>query len=93
MPIKCGANKVEITPEFSKELGPIYVAGYASMEAPMFEGVHDPIYARILVLSSNKTKIALISVEVIGLFNEYIETIKEDLRAFGFEKTNYRSFV
>jgi hypothetical protein len=87
--MQCGVSKVEITPR--REFGEIYIAGYATMEAPIVNGVHDPIHARTLVLSDGKERIILISIEVVGLLQDEINKIKNDLIGLGFKKS--RIFV
>lgn len=62
-----GVAKVNITPE-----APIPMSGYGGREAP-FKGVHDDIFARVLVVSNGENKAAIISVEVIGISNSFWE--------------------
>ncbi|TFG16542.1 MAG: PIG-L family deacetylase [Promethearchaeota archaeon] len=87
--MKCGAHKAEITPK--PEFGDIYIAGYATMEAPLVDGVHDPIHARTLVLSDGNERVVLVSVEVVGLLQDEINKIKDDLEGLGFKRS--RIFV
>jgi LmbE family N-acetylglucosaminyl deacetylase len=87
--MKCGAHKINITPKI--EFGDVFIAGYATMEAPLVNGVHDPIHARSLVLSDEKEQIVFISVEVVGLLQDVIEQIKCDLMGLGFKSS--RIFV
>lgn len=87
--MQCGVSKVNITPE--NEFGNMFIAGYATMEAPLVNGVHDPIFVRSLVLSSEKEKIALISVEVIGLLQNFVKLVKNDIEGLGFKES--RIFV
>jgi LmbE family N-acetylglucosaminyl deacetylase len=85
MHMQCGVSKVEITPK--SEFGSTYIAGYASMEAPLIEGVHDAIYIRSMILSEEKEQIVLISVECVGLLQDFITQVKNDLVGFGFKKS------
>ncbi|MBN2155654.1 MAG: PIG-L family deacetylase [Candidatus Lokiarchaeota archaeon] len=87
--MKCGTYKVEITPR--EEFGNMYIAGYATMEAPLVEGLHDPIYVRSLVLDDDKERIVLISVECVGLLQDFISLVKADLVGLGLKKS--RIFV
>lgn len=59
-PLRAGAAKVDITPP--KEMFPI-------RGNQVLVGVHDPLYARALVLDNGVSKIALISVDTTGLPN------------------------
>lgn len=60
-----GAAKVIITPA-----SPIPMSGYGGRKDP-FKGVHDDIYARIVVFSDGKNKAAIISTELIGISNVF----------------------
>jgi hypothetical protein len=57
--LRAGAAKVDITPP--KEMFPI------NQGMQVLGGVHDPIYARALVLDNGITKVALISVDTAGM--------------------------
>jgi len=59
-PLRAGAAKVEITPP--KEMFPI-------RGNQVLAGVHDPLYARALVLDNGSSKVALISVDTAGMAN------------------------
>ncbi len=84
--LKCGVAKRKIDPP--SDIGDIYIAGYLAMEAPKVDGVHDSIYTRALVLSDGEKKVALISVECVGLLADFIDKVKERLEAYGFSKRN-----
>lgn len=90
MILKCGASKEEITPP--EGIGDTYIAGYLTMMAPKIKRVHDPIFARSLVLSDGDNKIALVSVEVIGLLADFIKKVKERLSAYGYFYKNVYIF-
>ncbi len=81
--LKCGVSKKDITPNFN-QVGDIQVAGYLTMMAPKFKSVHDSIHARAMVLSDDETKIALVSVECIGLLADFIDRVRDRLRAHGY---------
>lgn len=59
------AVKVLITPQTS-----IPMSGYAKRTNP-FKGVHDDIYARVVVISDGTKKAAIISAEIIGISNSF----------------------
>jgi hypothetical protein len=44
--------------------------------------VHDPIMARAVVLSDGKQKIALVSVDVVGLFNAVAQSVRKQVDGF-----------
>lgn len=66
-----GAEKIIITP--SK---PIPMSGYGGRKDP-FKGVHDDIYARVVVLSDGTNKAAIISVELVGISNSFWKEVTE----------------
>ncbi|TXT58470.1 MAG: hypothetical protein BAJALOKI2v1_360016 [Promethearchaeota archaeon] len=84
--LKCGVAKRSINPPDNIE--DIYIAGYLAMEAPKVDGVHDSIYTRTIVLSDKEKRVALISVECVGLLADFVNKVKERLEAYGFEKRN-----
>jgi neutral ceramidase len=55
--LRVGAAKVDITP---KDL-----TGLVSVWAKAFEGVHDPIYARVLVLDNGGTTAAIVALDLV----------------------------
>jgi hypothetical protein len=60
-----GSAKIRITPET-----PIPMSGYGGRTAP-FKGVHDDLYARVIVISDGTNKAVLISADVIGFSNSF----------------------
>jgi len=84
MVLECGAAKINIKPPTN--IGDLYIAGYMAMEAPKIKGVHDPIFCRAIILNDGKQKIALVSVECIGLLADFIDVVKKRLEAYDFEK-------
>ncbi len=73
-----GFAAVDVTPEIGKK--PVYLAGFG--ENRQATKIHDPISARAVVLADGSTKIALVSVDVVGLFITSIERIREKLPGF-----------
>lgn len=90
MVLKCGAAKSKINPPIN--VGDTYMAGYLTMMAPKIKDVHDPIFARALVISDHEKKIALISAELIGLLADFIDKVKYRLAAYGFPHKNVYIF-
>src|ERR1043166_8468905 len=62
--LHAGFGEADITPKVGKK--PVYLAGFGKGRAAT--GVHDPLMARAVVLKDKGTKIALVSVDVVGLF-------------------------
>ncbi|MEA4936021.1 hypothetical protein SDC9_67958 [bioreactor metagenome] len=58
-------EKILITPQT-----PLPMSGYASRKAP-FKGVHDDIYARVLVVGDGTKNAAIISTEIIGISDSF----------------------
>jgi hypothetical protein len=52
---------------------PIYMAGFDTREAA---GIHDHLWARGVVLESRGTKIAMVTLDLIGYFNNEVQTIR-----------------
>ena len=68
-------GKVEITPDINARR--VYLAGYGNGRRAT--GVHDPLYARGVVLSDGEHTVALVAVDVIGLFREDVQAIRKRL--------------
>jgi hypothetical protein len=64
-----GAAKIVITPQ-----KPIPMSGYGGRKDP-FKGVHDEIYARIVVFSDGNNKAAIISAEIVGISNVFWDEV------------------
>ena len=82
--LKCGTSKKSIIPP--DDIGDNYIAGYLMMMAPKIKGVHDSIFARAMVLSDESTKIALVSVDCIGLLADFIDRVRDRLLAYDFKE-------
>ena len=61
-PMFAGAAVVDITPAININMG-----GYSARKFPS-AGTHDPLNARILVLSDGETEIAIVICDVVGVF-------------------------
>ena len=69
-----GFGEVEITPEVGgKEK--VWLAGYSAGRAAT--GVHDPLMARCVVLKDGEQKIALVSVDLVGLQFPAVQEIRK----------------
>jgi neutral ceramidase len=73
-PLRAGAAKVDISP--TKEMFPI------AQGPQTLGGVHDPIYARALVLDNGSSKVALISVDTAGMQNaaDITKAVSDELK-------------
>src|SRR5690349_19571633 len=67
--LKAAAGKVDITPDHS-----VFMAGYQWNRRSV--DAHDRLMARCLVLESAGTRIAFVSLDVIGLFRMDIQKIR-----------------
>ncbi len=68
--VRAGAAKVNITPD-----SPVFIAGYGQNR--ISTGVHDPIWARCMVLEIGGSRIAFVSLDLIGLFWDDVEVIRK----------------
>jgi len=75
-PLAAGFAAVEITPDLKGEK-PVYMAGYGMNRRA--KGVHDPLYARTVVLASGEDKIAIVSVDLVGLQYPEVRAIRAQL--------------
>jgi hypothetical protein len=71
-----GFAKRTITPEIGK--APVYLAGFGRNRAAT--GVHDELWARAVAVSDGKQKIAIVSVDLVGVFHADVEKARERLQ-------------
>lgn len=69
--MRVGIGEADVTPPF-----PCVLAGFGLARKELHEGVHDPIGAQCVVFESRGSRVALCSVEVIGLNAELIGRIR-----------------
>jgi hypothetical protein len=85
--LQAAAGKVDITPILGVEH--VYMAGFGSMgRRPT--GVHDPLEARILLLSDGRLKVGIVSLDLIGFFRRQVQELR---RLSGFDKPGAFLFV
>ncbi|MGV3488766.1 MAG: neutral/alkaline non-lysosomal ceramidase N-terminal domain-containing protein [Tuberibacillus sp.] len=72
MSINCGAAKVSITPEGSKML-----SGYAAHRPSA--GIHDHLYARIIVLNEDGNYFIIVSLDLIGVDKIYTHQLRDKI--------------
>lgn len=77
--LQAGFAEVEITPDVGEDRA-VWLAGY--LPGRRAESIHDPLFARCVVLSDGLRKIALVSVDLIGLQYPLICDIREQLDDF-----------
>jgi hypothetical protein len=78
-PLQVGFGETDITPDV-KGKKPVWLAGYGPGRKAT--GVHDPLMARCLVLGDGTEKIALVSVDLIGLQYPNVKEIRKGLADF-----------
>lgn len=78
---RVGFAEVDITPALDGKT-PVYLAGFGHNRQAT--AVHDPLKARAIVLADGRRKIAIISVDVIGLFHQSAQRVREKLPGFDY---------
>ena len=83
--LKCGASEIVITPELGVSI-PGYFTGRPAT------GKKDDLYAHALVLNDEKTTIALISLDIIGMTEKMADAIRTRVNELtGIEKETRES--
>jgi hypothetical protein len=77
--LEAGFGSADITPKVGGDK-PVYLAGFGKNRKAT--GVHDPLMARAIVLRAGNEKIALVSVDVVGLFLDSVERVRAKLPGF-----------
>jgi hypothetical protein len=73
-----GFGESNVTPDIGKK--PVYLAGFGKNRKAT--KVHDPLFARAIVLEHDKKKIAIVAVDVVGLFNDVAQNVRKQLPGF-----------
>lgn len=76
--LSVGFGEVDVSPVLGKK--PVYLAGFGQDRKAT--KIHDPIMARAVVFSDGTRKIAMASVDVVGLFIQNVESIRKNLPAY-----------
>jgi hypothetical protein len=79
-PLRAGFGECDITPKLGSK--PVYLAGFGKNRKA--GGVHDPLMARAVVLDDGKKKLALVSVDLVGLFQATVEHVRQKLPGFSY---------
>jgi len=77
--LDAGLAVVDLTPD-----RPVPLAGYAARFGQVSDGVHDPVKARALVLDDGATKVAIVSVDLLGVTREAKAAVVERVARRGF---------
>jgi hypothetical protein len=86
--LRVGFGEANVTPALQRslppkqELNPVYLAGFGKNRKAT--KVHDPLMARAIVLEHDKKKIAIVSVDVVGLFNDMAQAVRRQLPGFAY---------
>lgn len=79
--METGFGVVDITPDLSSEQ-PVWLAGYGQNRRAT--GVHDPIYARAVVVRDGNQKVAIVVADVVGIFYPTTLEIRKRLPDFDY---------
>jgi hypothetical protein len=79
--LSVGLAEADVTPKLDPKK-PVYMAGFGHDRKAT--KVHDPIMARAVVLSDGKQKVALVAVDVVGLFNAVAESVRKQVDGFAY---------
>ncbi len=71
--LEAAAAKVDITPDLKTEK--VWLAGFGA-KGRRPAGVHDPLYARIIVLRDGKKTVALVGLDLLGFYINYTRALR-----------------
>jgi hypothetical protein len=77
--LEAGFGEADITPAVADKK-PVYMAGFGNNRKAT--GVHDPLFARAVVLRKGDVKIALVSIDVVGFFYPNVQRVRKELKGF-----------
>ncbi|MGC8833015.1 MAG: neutral/alkaline non-lysosomal ceramidase N-terminal domain-containing protein [Armatimonadota bacterium] len=72
--LKVGAASLDITPA-----NPCHLSGYAARQQPSI-GVHDPVFAKAVVMDDGGAKVAVVSCDLLGFTPAFSDRLRERLR-------------
>jgi hypothetical protein len=85
--LEAAAGKVEITPDLKTER--VWMAGFgATGRKPA--GVHDPLYARLVVLREGKNTVAVVGLDLLGFYRNDVADLR---RLSGFDAPGRSLFL
>src|SRR5215475_4385887 len=76
--LEAGFGKTDITPKLGET--PVYMAGFGNDRVAT--KIHDPLMARAAVVKDDNTKIALVSIDVVGFGYPNVLRIRKQLPGF-----------
>src|SRR6516162_8911244 len=77
-PLHVGFGETDVTPDPAKSA--VWLAGFGKNRKAT--KIHDPLMARAVVFAHDKQKIAIVSVDVVGLFNDVAQSVRKQLPGF-----------
>ena len=78
--LSVGFGECDVSPAIGKK--PVYLAGFTADRTAT--KIHDPIMARAIALNDGTKTIALVSVDLIGLFLPTVEQVRKELKGFDY---------
>jgi neutral ceramidase len=84
--VMAGAAKADITPDPAKYRVPL--AGYGARMGKPATGIHDPLYAKVLVLKDGDRQLALITCDLRSITPELKRLVVEKIAPQGFSADN-----
>src|SRR5271165_6966901 len=78
--LRVGFGERNVSPQVGQK--PVYMAGFGKNR--LATGIRDRIMARAVVFADDKSKIAIASVDVIGLFHPFVEKIRKRVPGFSY---------
>jgi hypothetical protein len=78
-PLRAGAAAVDITPEVGPGKPPVWMGGFSIGRSAV--GVHDPLWARAIVLDDGRVRVALVALDLVGMHQDETARIRRALPA------------
>ena len=78
--LQAGFAAADITPTVAKDAKPVWLAGYGP--GRQATGIHDPLFARAVFLKHGEQKVALVSVDLIGLQLPAVQEVRKRLPGY-----------
>ncbi len=78
--LRAAATKVDISPDLTRDR--VWMAGFGATGRRPY-GVHDPLYARVVVLSDGKLTLAVVGLDLLGFYRNDVEDLR---RLSGFDQ-------
>lgn len=76
-PLRVGFGKVKVTPPVGPGHPPVWIAGFSQGRAAT--GVHDDLFAVALVVDDGHSRLGIVSVDSIGIFNDDVIRVRRRL--------------